>query len=291
MEKMTVSTLFSCNICSFAQHPPEKKVPIYHKHFSSLKLRYFNGAEASNSPYLCPSCMSSHVPYPKTRTKLIISDSTLHMYFAPPDGNIGQHTGDVLHCDYLTIPGASIHTLSNAFRIEYLDAVHGRPMDVCIVAGYNDLVRNYDREYIMYKFKKLVAMVLDAKVDQVENTVAISTLMYAPQLAWFPDNGPVPYPGYNNQREKIDWLNAAINQENRRNNVPEFPGFHTYGVRTATKSYTDRYGQVHQRAIKAHRWEHWREEDPASMLHLRNDRRIKMGVALNKYLIFNTDCS
>ena len=135
------------------------------------------------------------------------------------------------------------------------------------------------------------AMVLDAKVAEVENTVAISTLMYAPQLAWFPDNGSVPYPGYSNQREKIDWLNSAINQENRRNNAPEFPGFHTYGVRKATRKYTDWYGQVHHRAIKAHRWEHWRESEPASMLHLRNDRRIKMAMALNKYLIFNTDCS
>ena len=46
-----------------------------------------------------------------------------------------------------------------------------------------------------------------------------------------------------------------------------------------------------QRVVKAHRWEHWREEDPATMLHLRNDRRIKMGIALNNYFIFNTDCS
>ena len=285
----------SCNICSFAQHPPDRKVPIYHRHFSSLRVRCLNGSEASNSPYLCPSCRSSHVPYPKTRTKLIISDSTLHMFFAPPDEDIIKYNkwykGDILHCDYLTIPGASIHTLTNAFKIEYLDTAHARPMDVCIVAGYNDLVRNYDREYIMYKFKKLAAMVLDAKVPNVENTVTISTLMYAPQLAWFPDNGPAPYPGYSNQREKIDWLNSAINQENRRNNVPEFPGFHTYGVRKATRKYTDGYGQVHQRVVKAHRWEHWRESEPASMLHLRNDRRIKMAMALNKYLIFNTDCS
>ena len=280
-----------CNICSYAQPPPERKVPIYHKHFSSLRLRDINGAAATNTPYLCPSCMSSHVPYPKSRTKLIISDSTLHLFFAPPDGNVGKWKGDILHSDYLTIPGASIHTLTNAFRIEYVDTQHGRPLDVCIVAGYNDLVRNYSKEYILHKLQKLADMILVATVCQVKNTVAISTLMYPPQLSWFPDNGPVPYPGYLNQREKIDWLNSAINQENRRNNVPEFPGFHTYGVRTATRKYTDQYGQVHQRVVKAHRWEHWREQDPASMLHLRNDRRIKMGIAINKYFIFNTDCN
>ena len=280
-----------CNICSFAQPPTERKVPVYHRHFSSLRLRDINGSEATNNPYLCPSCMSCHAPYPKSRTKLIISDSTLHLFFAPPDGNVGEYTGDILHTDYLTIPGASLHTLTNAFRIEYVDTEHGRPLDVCIVAGYNDLVRNYDKEYLLHKLQKLADMIVGATVGQVKNTVAISTLMYPPQLAWFPDNGPVPYPGYLNQREKIDWLNSAINQVNRRNNVPEYPGFHTYGVRTVTRKYTDQYGQVHQRLVKAHRWEHWREQEPASMLHLRNDRRIKMGMALNKYFMFNTDCT
>ena len=280
-----------CNICSYAQPSPERKVPVYHRHFSSLNLRNINGSEVSYTPYLCPSCMTSHVPYPKLRTKLVISDSTLHLFFTPPDGDVGQYTGDTLHTDYLTIPGASIHTLTNAFRIEYVDTKHGRPLDVCVVAGYNDLVRNYDKEYIMHKLQKLTDMVLAAKVGQVENTIAISTLMYPPQLAWFEDNGAFPYPGYINQKEKIDWLNMSINQENRRNNVPEFPGFHTYGVRTVTRRYFDLYGQEHQRVKKSHRWEHWREADPASMLHLRNDRRVKMGIALNNYLIFNTDCS
>ena len=92
-------------------------------------------------------------------------------------------------------------------------------------------------------------------------------------------------------KEKIDWLNLGIHQENFRNNARAYPGFHTYGVRTATRSYTDEYGQVHQRKIKAHRWEHWRESDPARMLHLRNDRRFKMGIAVNNYFILNTNCS
>ena len=115
--------------------------------------------------------------------------------------------------------------------------------------------------------------------------------MYPPQVAWFPDNGPVPYPGYNNQKEKIDWLNQHIRWENARNNSPNYPAFHTYGVRTATRRYVDLYGQEHQRVTKAHRWEHWREADRAQMLHLRNDRRVKMGIAINNYFIMNTDCS
>ena len=280
-----------CNICSYAQPSTDRKVPVYHLHYSSIKLRGINGSEANNTPYLCPSCISSHVPYPKTRTKLIISDSTLHMFFAPLGGHPVQYAGDTLHCDYITIPGASIHTLTNAFRIEYLDKWHGRPLDVCIVAGYNDLVRDYTREYILYKLEKLAKMVLEAKTGQIENTVAIATLMYPPQVAWFPDNGPVPYPEYVNQKEKIDWLNQNIRWENARNKAPNYPAFHTYGVRTATRRFVDRYGQVHQRVVKAHRWEHWREQDRPNMLHLRNDRRVKMGIAINNYFIMNTDCT
>ena len=42
-------------------------------------MRELTAAESNNTiSYLCPSCTSHHVPYPKTRTKLVISDSTLH---------------------------------------------------------------------------------------------------------------------------------------------------------------------------------------------------------------------
>ena len=49
-------------------------------------------------------------------------------------------------------------------------------------------------------------------------------------------------------------------------------------------------GQVYQMLKKAHRWEHWVETEPARMLHLRDNRRFKMGTALNNYFIMNTVC-
>ena len=73
-----------------------------------------------------------------------------------------------------------------------------------------------------------------------------------------------------------------------RNNVPQYVRFHTYGVRTDTKNVYDQYGQLHQRVVKYHRWQHWRESNPANMLHLKNHRRFKMGTALNNYFILNT---
>ena len=67
------------------------------------------------------------------------------------------------------------------------------------------------------------------------------------------------------------------------NNVPKYVGFHTYGV----VKY-DQYGQQYQTLVKSHRWEHWREQNRASMLHLRNDRRFKMGSAVINYFLCNT---
>ena len=112
--------------------------------------------------------------------------------------------------------------------------------------------------------------------------------MYPPQLAWLADNGPLPHQNYRNNKTKIDWLNESINQMNRGNGVPNYPGFHTYGIRTTTRHNFDQYGQLHQRVVKTHRWEHWRETNPTRMLHLRDDRRVKMGIAVNKYFVINT---
>ena len=164
----------------------------------------------------------------------------------------------------------------------------GFPLDVCLVAGYNDLVRNYSRERIRHELREFSAMVIDAQTGLDQNTFAIATLMYPPQLAWFPDNGDFPYPGYLNQKEKIDWLNQEIHELNVANQVPLYPGFHTYGVRKDTRRRVDIYGQLHQRVLKYHRWEHWRESDRGRMLHLRNDRRFKMGQALVNYFSKNT---
>ena len=74
-----------CNICSYNQEAHEPQVPVYHRHFSSLRLRQMTGAEAENKRYLCPSCKSFHLPYPdpENRIKVVVSDSTLHEFLLP----------------------------------------------------------------------------------------------------------------------------------------------------------------------------------------------------------------
>ena len=165
-----------CEICSTGRRP------IIHRHFSSLWLRELTGVEAAGLPYLCPSCKSRHSPYPYTRTKIVLSDSMLHVFFAPP-GHTGnsQYAGDLVHSDYITIPGATIDTLTNAFRLEFGGSP--RPMDVVVIAGYNDLILGRTRVEIMESFGSFTQLVLNASIDQRErNTVAICNMIYPPKL-------------------------------------------------------------------------------------------------------------
>ena len=50
----------------------------------------------------------------------------------------------------------------------------------------------------------------------------------------------------------------------------------------------DMLGNVTTTRVKVHRWEHWREQDKGNMLNLRDDRRLKMAAAVNKYFAHNT---
>ena len=70
--------------------------------------------------------------------------------------------------------------------------------------------------------------------------------------------------------------------------MPFYPRFHTYGVRTATRTFTDVYGYEHQRHVKSHRWEHWEVASRTNKLTLKPERKFKMGTAINNYFALNT---
>ena len=196
-----------CNICSHNQEPHEPQVPVYHRHFSSLRLREMIGVEVENKRYLCPSCKSFHLPYPdlEDRIKIVVSDSTLHEFFAPSASCRARYS-DIIHTDYITIPGGDIKALSLAYKLDYFDRPQHRPVDVVMVGGYNDLVAGTNRNTIIENLRSFTTMVrltgLSLHSDQ-PNSVAVSMFMYAPYLAWFPDNKSYPYHGYQNPKEKM----------------------------------------------------------------------------------------
>ena len=276
-----------CVICSFRD--PDEKIPIYHRHFSSLRLRMLSGVEESGLPYLCPSCMSIHQPYPTDRIKLVACDSTMHEFFAPR-GHVGQvvYPGDRIHQEYVTVSGAITDVVRDAVKYDFVDTVQ-RPMDAVLICGYNDLIRGFSRERIIRSLDNFANMIINCSIPgKRPNTCAIVTMMYPPQLVWYPDNS-VPQPqGHNNQMEKIDWINNEIHYINMANGVPNYLGIHTYGVRTATQKWIDDLGQVNERIFKAHRWNWWREQEYNRMLHLTNEKRFKLGSAINNYFLENT---
>ena len=247
------------------------------------------GVESSGKGYLCPSCKSRHRPYTDRRIKVVVSD-ILHEFFAPPGYTRFNYSGDTLHVDYVTIAGATLPDLLHAFRLDYEMIPHTKPLDVVLVAGYSDLEQGFGREFIHQGYKVFTESVMNIgrqRNPDIANTVAVASLMYPPKLSWFSANGPEPY-NYHNQISKIDYINHKIHQLNIDNNAKFYPGFHSYGTRKVTDTYTDITGQQQKQHYRSHRWEHWQETLRRDKVTLRLDRKFKMGNALNNYFITRT---
>ena len=190
----------------------------------------------------------------------------------------------MLHVDYVTIEGGSIPELLHAYKLDYVNITRPKPLDVVLVAGYADLSIGYGRDYILWGLQEFAKAVLKKGDEKTENTFAVATLPYHPKHCWLDDDGPVPY-RFNNQIDKYDWLNAKIHDLNLENNVPIYPGFHSYGTR---KSVRDADGNAQRVPCMGHRWEHWEERARREKFTLRVDRRFKMGKAVNNYFLFRT---
>ena len=116
----------------------------------------------------------------------------------------------------------------------------------------------------------------------------MSALLYPPQFCWFEDDGPFPYPGYKNQLEKVDWLNKEIDKDNKQNGIEFAPDLNTFGVRTAKRKSTDRFGNIVYKNTTSHRWGEWREKERGDMLHLSDKKRVAVGKHISSYF---TNCT
>ena len=54
-------------------------------------------------------------------------------------------------------------------------------MDICVVAGYNDILKDHSRDYIVDTLAWFTNYVID--LGNKNNTVAVATLLYPPRLA------------------------------------------------------------------------------------------------------------
>ena len=216
----------------------------------------------------------------------MVSDFTLHEFFAPPGNTGATYEGDIMHTDYITIPDAPLPDLLHAFRLDYELTPRPKPLDVVLVAGYVDMMRGFDKEYIVRGYRKFSETVLSLpnKDPEAKNCFTIASLMYPPSQCWLPDNGPTPF-RYDNKLEKFDWLNQEIKAINDENGSVPYPGFHSYGIRTDTHRSSDKNGIEQITRTRSHRWEHWAEPARRDKFTLRTDRRFKMGKAINNFFI------
>ena len=179
--------------------------------------------------------------------------------------------------------------LQQAFRLEYEKETRG--IDVLVVAGLNNLVKGVKVDQLVTKFSEfrdIVEWQASKHHPDIKNTFAVATLLYAPQLCWFPDDGPLPSPYYKNRLEEMQWLTTTLTDFNVRNGVSKFPHVHKFGVRIENKTIKDVYGNVQVKHKTGHKWEQLREEEKGRMLHLADKRRMLLGRAVNKYFKFNT---
>lgn len=276
------SRLPKCIICSQNQLKVQDKRDMFHKHFSSKYARECTGLDQAPGDYFCLTCKAIHSSIQNTRLKICLSTSMLHEFWAPRGSKAIVYEGDKSHIDYITIPGGKIADLINAWKIEYFQET--RPMDVMLIAGLNNLVKGWKPDEMLREYDYLVQSVMyqaHKYHPELHNTCAIGTLYYPPQLCWFPGQGNCPT-DFSDHLQSMQYLNHEIERLNQESGLKS-PNFPVFGVRGAGKHTLDRNGNWVWRDTTHHRYEHWRETEYRDMLHLTDEKRMKMGRWVGKY--------
>ena len=98
---------------------------------------------STNPMYVCPTCQVAHEANPPdVGLNVCVSGSQLHEFHYPKDESI-HVPPDKIHVDWITVPGATVDTLCDAWRLDYSKAK--RPMRIMLVAGLNDLLKGGDK--------------------------------------------------------------------------------------------------------------------------------------------------
>ena len=172
-----------CHLCSYRQveTPP---AAVYHYHFSPREIRRLAGVTDDEKIFFCPTCAGSNENYvgkstpgklhnmqDVKRLKICVSPSTMHEFWMDD-----QYEGDKLHIDWCTSPGADLSTLEHMWRVDYGDVTV--PMDVLIIGGLNDIIKNRTRE----QFMESVESFYKAVAAKEGSTFVMAPMFYPPQM-------------------------------------------------------------------------------------------------------------
>ena len=269
-----------CSICSYRQKPPLPPTRVRHRHISPREIRILQGVEyeEQNLHYMCTTCQVRHAARPEQGLNVLVGDSNLHNLHNPR-GNIGPRCPpDKAHIDWLTVCGATIAELEHAWEIDYGKSV--RPMRILLSGGLNDLIQGKSRTDI-------VASILHFRItvdhqnryhNLVKNELVVATVLNAPKLVWFSDNGPPP-PNYTNLLEEVKELNAWIIYFNQQKGKIT-PRFHRLGVKNGTQKKQD--GSITR--VQKHLFKQWRQSEPNNdKVHLSDEWRVRMGIQVTRH--------
>ena len=258
-----------------------RSLQISHIHLSTAYYNKEMIRQGKMSP-MCYFCDTSHPIDHMTRQKVILATSTLSgvQFMQGWSWNNDQPT----HLDMETIPGARIATLRKAWERAY--TTNPLPIDTFLVAGLNDvknLAKLYINKHNIEKTADLVAedikgalMALHSTIMEhsrkfeVDDTIAVSTILHTPSMYWHEDDGEVPTPDYINLKAVVDKTNLQIEAFNLEYGVSAAPKLHLTGERKAGKK-------------RRYMWEAWREDKKEDMLHMTDPFRFKMTKCIIKY--------
>ena len=185
---------------------------------------------------------------------------------------------DPFHIEWLTVCDATISELEYAWIRDY----NKQPRAMCILlsAGLEDLAMGRSSvSHIIYSFMhfKQVVDEQNVKHPKTRNEFVISTVYNPPAYVWFQDNGNPP----NNHRNMLDTikeLNSWIVLFNKENGKETTSRFHSFGVRDGWIFNPE--GRKVRR--KKHIMAQWSKEPILTRVHLIDQIRIKVGVAVTK---------
>ena len=188
-----------------------------------------------------------------------------------------------MHIDWVTIPGAVLADLIQAWKIDYKR--ERTPMRVLVVAGLNDLIKGGDRFSVMTALREFKEVV-DTNNQYhagTPNHFAVAPLLLPPRLAWYEDNPPPGPPlSYNNRSDEMMLLNQEIDEFNTQNGASNVPHINLLGARRYKRWYED--GTYRQ--VIHHRMGQWREnEERFDKLHLNDSMRIRMAKMVADYFV------
>ena len=261
-----------------------KRLNILHQHLSTAHYNKEMIKLGVMSP-MCYFCDTHHPIDHMTRGKVILSTSTLNgVQFIE---GWGWDNNPPTHVDIESIPGARIVSLKKAWERAY--SRNPLPIDTVLVAGLND-VKYFSRLHTNLRvthadlaeavsedtlgfIRSLYNTIQDhSNTFQVDNTIAVSTILHTPSMYWHEVDGEVPTPTYVNLKHVVDKTNLKIQEFNLLHGVASAPKFQGSGERKRGKH------------VRGYQFSHWREDNREDMLQLKDPYRMKMMMAYVNYL-------